>query len=69
VVLADGERIGETKIPRRSPQEKEGFFDVEYTVPAAAVAGKTKATVRFEGLAGSETGTAFGIRIVRKPGR
>ncbi len=68
-VLVDGIEVGETKIPRRSPQEKEGFFDVEYPVPAAAVAGKTKATVRFEGLAGSETGTAFGLRMIRKPGR
>ena len=28
-VLVDGVKIGETRIPRRSPQEPEGFFDVE----------------------------------------
>jgi uncharacterized protein len=68
-VLVDGVKVGETRIPRRNPQEAEGFFDVEYPVPAAAVAGKAKATVRFEASAGSETGTVFGLRLVRNRGR
>jgi len=68
-VLVDGRKVGEQKIPRRSPQEKEGFFDVEYPLPADLVAGKQKVTVRFEGLEGSETGTVYGIRIVRAGGR
>jgi hypothetical protein len=64
-VLVDGRKIGEQRIARRSPQEKEGFFDVAYPIPAEAVAGKKKVTVRFEGVDGRETGTVFGIRIVR----
>ncbi len=64
-VLVDGVKVGEQRIPRRSPQEKEGFFDVTYPIPAEAVAGKTKVTVRFEGIGASETATVFGIRIVR----
>lgn len=68
-VLLDGVKAGETRIPRRSPQEQEGFFDVEYPVPPAAVAGKDIATVRFEGVGGSETGTVFGLRLIRKPAR
>jgi uncharacterized protein len=64
-VLVDGRKIGEERIPRRSPQEQEAFFDVIYTLPAEAVAGKTKVTVRFEGIEGRETATVYGIRIVR----
>lgn len=64
-VLVDGRRVGEQRIPRLSPQENGGFFDVAYPIPADAIAGKTKVTVRFEGIEGRETGTVFGIRIVR----
>jgi hypothetical protein len=61
----DGLEVGERKIPRRAPQEKEEFFDVSYALPAEAVAGKDKLTVRFEGIEGLETGTVFGVRLVR----
>jgi DUF1680 family protein len=64
-VLVDGRKVGEERIARRSPQDKEGFFDIAYPIPAEAVAGKTKVTVRFEGLEGRETGMVFGIRVVR----
>jgi hypothetical protein len=64
-VLVDGFKIGERRIPRRAPQEKEEFFDVSYVLPAEAVAGKDKVTVRFEGIEGLETGTVFGVRLVR----
>jgi hypothetical protein len=64
-VLVDGRKVGEGRIARRSPQEKEGFFDFEFAVPADSVAGKAKVTLRFEGLEGRETGTIYGIRIVR----
>jgi hypothetical protein len=67
-VLVDGRKVGEQRIARRAPQEKEEFFDVSYALPAEAVAGKQKVTVRFEGIEGRETGTVFGIRIVRAPG-
>ncbi len=65
-VLVDGRKIGGGAHPAPGqPQEKEGFFDVAYPVPAEAVAGKTKVTVRFEGIEGRETATVFGIRVVR----
>ena len=38
---------------------------ISFDLPAEAVAGKEKGTVRFEGIEGRETGTVFGIRIVR----
>jgi hypothetical protein len=65
-ILIDGVKMAEQRIPRRSPQEKEGFFDVEYPIPASVVNGKQKVTVRFQGAGGSETATVFGIRIVRQ---
>jgi DUF1680 family protein len=68
-VLADGLKIGEQRILRRSPQEKEEFFDVAYPVPGEAVSGKRKVTVRFEGIEGRETGAVYGIRLVRSDGR
>jgi len=64
-VLVDGVKVGDERIPRRSPQEPEGTFDVAYPIPAGTTAGKTKVTVRFEGVDGRETGTVLGIRIVR----
>jgi len=64
-VLVDGRKVGDERIARRSPQEEEVFFDVAYPVPAEAVAGKRKVTVRFEGMDGLETASVFGIRIVR----
>jgi uncharacterized protein len=64
-VLVDGRKAGEERIARRSPQEKEGFFDVAYAIPAGSVAGQAKVTVRFEGIEGRETATVYGIRVVR----
>lgn len=64
-VLVDGRKVGEERISRRAPQEKEGFFDVAYGLPADLLAGKRKVTVRFEGLEGRETASVFGLRIVR----
>jgi len=64
-VLVDGRKVGEQRIVRRSPQAKEEFFDATYALPAEAVAGKDKVTVRFEGIKGRETGSVFGIRIIR----
>ncbi len=68
-VLVDGRKIGEQAIARRSPEAREKFFDVEYPIPADLVIGKTKVTVRFEGVDKSETGTVYGIRIVRIAGK
>ncbi|MHB8055476.1 MAG: beta-L-arabinofuranosidase domain-containing protein [Candidatus Aminicenantales bacterium] len=64
-VIVDGKKIAEEKIARRSPQEKATYTNVSYRLPESLVAGKKKVTVRFEGLEGSETGTVYGIRIVR----
>jgi DUF1680 family protein len=64
-VLIEGRKVGEQRIVRRSPQEKERFFDVAYPIPGESVAGKAKVTVRFEAMEGLETGTVYGIRILK----
>ena len=64
-VQVDGVMIAEQAVPRRSPEEREGFFDVEYPIPANLAKGKQKLTVRFQGRSGSEVATIYGIRMVR----
>jgi hypothetical protein len=65
-VLLDGVRIGEQTVPRRSPEQLEGFFEVEYPVPATMLAGKKEVAVRFQGTGGSEVAAVYGIRMVRR---
>ena len=64
-VRVDGTSVGEQRIARRSPQELERFFDVTYPLAPELVAGQPTVTVRFQAAAGSETGTVYGIRVVR----
>ena len=49
-------------LERRGPQQ---FFDVEYPVPAEAVKGKQKVTVKFQAAEGSQVGAVYGIRMIR----
>jgi len=64
-IHVDGARIAEQAVERRSPQERSGFFDVEYKIPAEAVQGKQKVTVRFQAVGGSEIAAVYGIRMIR----
>ena len=64
-VLVDGQRVGEVTVERITPEQDARFFDAEYAVPAEAVKGKQKATVRFQAKEGSEIGTVCGIRMIR----
>jgi hypothetical protein len=61
-VLVEGQRVGEQVIPQGGAAR---FFDVEYPIPAALVAGKQKATVRFQSVKESEIGPVFGVRVIR----
>ena len=65
-VLLNGVKIGEQAVPRRSPEEREEFFDVEYPVPVSLLAGKQRVTVRFQGVGASEVAAVYGIRMVRR---
>ena len=65
-ILVDGTRIGEQRIERHRPgSATKSFFDVEYAIPAEAVQGKQKVTVRFQATGGNETAGVFGVRLVR----
>jgi hypothetical protein len=61
-ILVDGTRVGEQTIERRGPMR---FFDVEYAIPAEAVQGKQKLTVKFQAIQGNEIGCVFGLRMIR----
>ncbi|MCP5515948.1 MAG: glycoside hydrolase family 127 protein [Verrucomicrobiales bacterium] len=61
-ILVDGERIAQQVIEDRGPLR---FFDVEYPLRAALVAGKTEVTVRFEATGGNEIAGVFGLRMIR----
>jgi hypothetical protein len=61
-VLVDGQRVGEQVVEKNGSPH---FFDAEYPVPAEAVRGKQKITVRFQATQGNEIAAVFGIRLVR----
>ena len=61
-ILVDGRRVKEQTIPRRGPRR---FFDVECAIPAEAIKGKQKVTVRFQATDGNEIAAVFGVRMIR----
>jgi hypothetical protein len=64
-VLADGTKIGEQTVQRRTPEQDVRFFDVEYKLPSELVTGKQKITVRFQAKDGASVPGVFGIRSIR----
>jgi DUF1680 family protein len=64
-VLAEGVKLGERRVERKSPEKEVHFFDVEYPLPAELVRGKGKITVRFEATGENEIPGVFGVRVVR----
>jgi len=61
-ILADGQRIGEQTVAKEAPAR---FYDVEYALPAAAIANKQKVTIRFQATDGNEIAAVFGLRTIR----
>lgn len=61
-ILVEGKKVGEQVIEKGGQPR---FFDVQYAIPAALVAGKKKVTVRFEAREGLEIGALFGLRMIR----
>lgn len=65
-ILVDGTRVGEQRIERHRPgSNSKSFFDVQYTIPAEAVKGKEKVTVRFQAMGGNDTPIVYGVRMIR----
>lgn len=61
-VLANGKVLGSESIVRGGTPR---FYDVEYAIPAEAIAGKDKVTIRFQATQGNETAAVYGIRTIR----
>jgi hypothetical protein len=61
-VLVNGTHVGVARLPASSESR---FVDVRYSIPAAVVEGRPRATIRFESIEGRETAAVFGIRLVR----
>ncbi|HEX6558317.1 MAG TPA: beta-L-arabinofuranosidase domain-containing protein [Longimicrobiales bacterium] len=55
---------GKTIAHFQPDSSKEGFFDVQYPIPAELVRGKEKVTVRFQAAAG-RVATIFGVRTIK----
>jgi len=64
-ILIDGTKVGSQTLNMNNPGE---FFDVDYPIPAALLAGKSQVTVRFQARPGAIAGGLFGCRIVRRAG-
>ena len=69
ILSVDGVKIGEERMARATPEQREEFFQREYTLPPELLAGKRRVTLRFQALPGGETGGVYGIRISRRKGR
>jgi len=61
-ILIDGQVVAKQDIDRSEPPR---FFDIEYPLPGALVAGKESVTVRFEAEENSQIATVFGLRMIR----
>jgi hypothetical protein len=60
-ILVDGTRVAEQALP---PSGVSRFLDVEYPLPAVALEGKQKVTVRFQAAPGGEIAPVYGVRMV-----
>ncbi|MHB8095054.1 MAG: glycoside hydrolase family 127 protein [Candidatus Aminicenantales bacterium] len=60
-IMIDGTVVG--LAPLKYPGE--GFFDIEYSIPAGLVRGKENVTVRFEAAGDKRIAAVFGIRLIR----
>jgi DUF1680 family protein len=62
-ILVDGQPLAQERF---EPSSDNRFLDREYPIPAAAVQGRQKVTVRFQAAGGSDIAAVFGLRMVRR---
>ena len=62
-ILIDGQPLARQTLAEEHPGE---FFDVEYAVPDALVAGKSTVRVRFQPVSRNTAGPVFGVRLLSK---
>jgi DUF1680 family protein len=62
-ILVDGQPLAQERFEIASDNR---FIDREYALPAAAVSGKQKVTVRFQATGNNDIAAVFGLRVVRR---
>jgi DUF1680 family protein len=62
-ILVDGQPLAQERLAISSENR---FIDREYPLPAAALQGKQKITVRFQAAENSTIAAVFGLRVVRR---
>jgi uncharacterized protein len=62
-ILVDGQPIAQERFEISSESR---YVDREYPLPASAVQGKQKVTVRFQATGGNDIAAVFGLRVVRR---
>jgi DUF1680 family protein len=62
-ILADGQALASERFDVSSENR---FVDREYALPANAIQGKQKITLRFQATGGNDIAAVFGIRVVRR---
>jgi hypothetical protein len=63
-VIVNGKVIATQKLENNKPDE---FFDVEYPIPAALIAGKETVALKFQAHPGRRAGGVFGVRVAAGP--
>ncbi len=61
-IVVDGTVVASHHLEQSQPPR---FYDVTFPVPAAAVRGKSKVTLRFQARSGSQVPAIFAVRLVR----
>jgi hypothetical protein len=62
-ILVDGRPLAQERFEIASDSR---FIDREYVLPAGAVSGKQKVTIRFQATDGNDIAAVFGLRVVRR---
>ena len=62
-ILVDGQPLAQERFEIASDNR---FLDREYPLPAAALTGKQKVTIRFQATGGNDIAAVFGLRVVRR---
>jgi DUF1680 family protein len=62
-ILIDGQPLAQEQF---DPSSDNRFVDREYPIPAAAVQGRQKITVRFQATGGNDIAAVFGMRMIRR---
>ncbi len=63
-IIADGQKLATVDLEENRPGQ---FFDATFPIPAEAITGKRKVTIRFQGHPSNFAGGVFDVRILKGP--